>query len=162
MNKDSKSNTNYPILFLKGLIMGACDVIPGVSGGTIAFISGIYETLLNSISAFHPRLLLDFKKYGLKKVWQKINGNFLLVLGSGVAISIFSFAKIIDFLLTNFAPLLWSFFFGLVIASCFFMLKEIKKWKINTLVFFISGKHSVLVVVTNSDIFQCSSLTLNV
>lgn len=116
------------VLFLKGLAMGAADVVPGVSGGTIAFISGIYEELLESIDKVNFSVLKTWKTNGFKAAWQSINGMFLLTLFSGIAVSIFSLAKAIKWLLTNEPILLWAFFFGLVLASIFYIGKQIKSW----------------------------------
>ena len=139
MENKNKNMSYFSLLFLKGLVMGACDVIPGVSGGTIAFITGIYETLLSSISAFRPNLLMDLKRLDFPTIWKKINGNFLLTLGSGIAISILSLAKIISYLLEHYAPLLWAFFFGLVLASSAIMFKEVKRLKAKSFVLICLG-----------------------
>jgi len=129
----------YLIITLKGIAMGAADVVPGVSGGTIAFISGIYEELLSSIASVNIDLLKTLKKNGVKAAWKQVNGNFLVALLSGIAISIVSLAKLISWLLENEAVLLWSFFFGLVLASILFIAKQIEKWRIATYVIFILG-----------------------
>lgn len=119
--------------------MGAADVVPGVSGGTIAFISGIYEELITSINNINLSLFKILKKEGLKVAWEKVNGNFLLALFLGIFISVLSLAKFLSWLLENKPVLLWSFFFGLVLASIFFVGKEITKWTIGTVVVFILG-----------------------
>ena len=108
------------VLFFKGMAMGAADVVPGVSGGTIAFISGIYEELLASISSINFGILKLLKEEGIASVWKAVNGNFLALLVGGIAVSVVSLAKGISYLLTNEPILLWSFFFGLVLASVFF------------------------------------------
>ncbi|WP_276390175.1 DUF368 domain-containing protein [Eudoraea chungangensis] len=130
---------NYLIIALKGMAMGAADVVPGVSGGTIAFISGIYEELLNSINALNFSLLSVWKKEGFRTVWKQVNGNFLLSLFVGIGISIFSLAKVLSWLLTNQPILLWAFFFGLVLASVIFVARAIDKWQLNTITVFILG-----------------------
>ncbi|WP_290700181.1 DUF368 domain-containing protein [Lacinutrix sp.] len=119
---------DYFIIALKGIAMGAADVVPGVSGGTIAFISGIYEELLQSIDNLNFGFFKIWKSEGFKTAWHKINGNFLLSLFLGIAISIFSLAKAIKWLLFNEPILLWSFFFGLVLSSILFIGKQIKSW----------------------------------
>ena len=101
--------------------MGAADVVPGVSGGTIAFVSGIYEELIESIDNLNFGVFKTWKKEGFKAAWTSINGNFLLALGLGIATSILSLAKLIKWLLANEPILLWSFFFGLVLASIWFI-----------------------------------------
>ena len=119
---------DYFIILLKGLAMGAADVVPGVSGGTIAFISGIYEELIESIANLNFNVFKVWKNEGFKSAWRSINGSFLLALFSGIAISILSLAKIIKWLLHNEPILLWAFFFGLVLASILYIGKQIKSW----------------------------------
>ena len=114
--------------------MGAADVIPGVSGGTIAFISGIYEELLNSIRAVNFDSLRRLFKYGIKDFWKSINGNFLVSLLVGIAISILSLSRGILFLLDNYPILVWSFFFGLILASALVVAESINKWNYPVLV----------------------------
>ena len=108
--------------------MGAADVVPGVSGGTIAFISGIYEELIESIDNINLDVFKTAKQEGFKTAWKSINGNFLLALFAGIAISILSLAKVIKWLLHNEPILLWSFFFGLVLASIIYIGKQISRW----------------------------------
>ncbi len=134
-----RSFKEYLIISLKGIAMGAADVVPGVSGGTIAFISGIYEELLESINAVDFNALKVLKSTGFKAMWKSINGNFLLSLVVGIAISIVSLARLIRWLLENEPILVWSFFFGLVIASVIFVAKQIKKWNFMTLLMLLIG-----------------------
>lgn len=129
-----RSIKDYAVISLKGMAMGAADVVPGVSGGTIAFISGIYEELLTSISNVNLSLLKTLKKDGIKAAWEQLNGGFLLSLMIGIAISVLSLAKGISFLLTNHPVLLWSFFFGLVVASIIYVGKQIEKWRVQEVV----------------------------
>ena len=119
---------DYLVVSLKGIAMGAADVVPGVSGGTIAFISGIYEELLESIDSINLGFFKTWRSQGFKTAWKSINGNFLASLFLGIVISIASLAKLIKWLLVNEPILLWAFFFGLVLASIFFIGKQIKKW----------------------------------
>lgn len=130
---------DYILVSVKGMAMGAADVVPGVSGGTIAFISGIYEELIMSINNLNFSLLKTFKTNGLLAAWKQLNGNFLLALIIGIAISILSLVKSIKWLLENEPILLWSFFFGLVLASIFFVGKQISKWSIITILLLILG-----------------------
>ncbi|PWL38337.1 DUF368 domain-containing protein [Flagellimonas aquimarina] len=130
---------DYVFITLKGIAMGAADVVPGVSGGTIAFISGIYEELISSINNINLSLFITLRKEGAKVFWDKVNGNFLLALFSGIFISVLSLAKFLSWLLENQPILLWSFFFGLVLASIFFVGKEIKRWSAGTIIIFIIG-----------------------
>ncbi|WED28463.1 DUF368 domain-containing protein [Vibrio sp. DW001] len=118
---------NYLITFFKGMAMGAADVVPGVSGGTIAFITGIYDTLLESIRRVNPRLLILWKQQGFKAAFNHINGFFLISLFGGIITSILTFAKLISWLLVNHPIPLWSFFFGLILVSVFHILKQVEK-----------------------------------
>ena len=120
---------DYAVLMLKGMGMGAADVVPGVSGGTIAFIVGIYDELINSIKSINLESLKLFFSGKWATFWTKINGNFLFFLLAGIGISVFSLAKLITWLLVNQPILVWSFFFGLVLASTWFVSKDIKEWK---------------------------------
>jgi len=130
---------DYMVILLKGMAMGAADVVPGVSGGTIAFISGIYEELLGSISNINLKLLKTLKKEGIKAAWKQANGNFLASLLAGVFISIVSLAKIISWLLTNHPILVWSFFFGLVLASVIYIAKQVTQWNLVSGILLILG-----------------------
>jgi putative membrane protein len=124
----SRKVKDYIVIGLKGMAMGAADVVPGVSGGTIAFISGIYEELLRSISNVNFDLFKTLKNEGFNAAWKQLNGSFLLSLFLGIFISIFSLAQAIKYLLENEPILLWSFFFGLVLASVIYIAKQISKW----------------------------------
>ncbi|RKR07089.1 putative membrane protein [Maribacter vaceletii] len=136
---EKRTPIQYLFITLKGIAMGAADVVPGVSGGTIAFISGIYEELINSINNIRPSLFTTLKNDGLKPFWEKANGNFLAALFLGIFISLFSLATIVSWLLENEPILLWSFFFGLVSASIFFVGKEIEKWNAIAIIALIFG-----------------------
>lgn len=130
---------DYIVLSLKGMAMGAADVVPGVSGGTIAFISGIYEELLSAISSVNVANLRLLKTKGLRVAWKAIHGNFLLSLISGIFISILSLARLISYLLETEPVLVWSFFFGLVLASIVYIGKQISKWTVPVILLLIFG-----------------------
>ena len=134
-----RSIKDYILLSLKGIAMGAADVVPGVSGGTIAFITGIYEELQDTINSVNFSALKKLKSEGLKSFWKHINGNFLVALFLGIAISIVSLAKLITYLLDHHSILLWSFFFGLIISSIYLVGKTIKKWDFKKVVGLIIG-----------------------
>lgn len=134
-----RSKTFYIFNTLKGMAMGAADVVPGVSGGTIAFISGIYEELLETINRLNLKTLKILFKDGFKEFWKAINGNFLASLLLGIAISVVSFAKGISFLLHNYPIELWSFFFGLVLASVLFVGKDIDRSKAGSWIALVLG-----------------------
>ena len=135
----NRTNKDYLVVMLKGIAMGAADVVPGVSGGTIAFISGIYEELLGSISNINLDLFKTLKKDGFKSAWKQLNGNFLASLFVGIFISIVSLAKVISWLLVNHPILLWSFFFGLVLASVIYIAKQVTKWNMVSIILLILG-----------------------
>ena len=113
-----RSLKDYALISLKGMGMGAADIVPGVSGGTIALITGIYEEFIDSLKSFSSALLV-LKKDGLKAAWEHVNGNFLIALFIGIAISLLSLVKAIKYALEFLPILLWSFFFGLIVISCY-------------------------------------------
>lgn len=121
----NRTLSNYLLVTLKGIAMGAADVIPGVSGGTIAFITGIYQELIDSIKAIDIDALKLLFKGKFSAFWKKINGTFLLALIAGIGISIFSLAKLMQYLLEVHPVQVWSFFFGLIVASIFYIVKGI-------------------------------------
>lgn len=120
----------YLITAIKGVAMGAADVIPGVSGGTIAFMTGIYAELITSLKSIDHKSLKYLIKGDIGGFWRQINGNFLLSVFTGVLISIFSLARLMQYLLINHPVPLWSFFLGLIAASAVFILRDVKEWKI--------------------------------
>ncbi|ALO16524.1 hypothetical protein L21SP5_02904 [Salinivirga cyanobacteriivorans] len=124
---------------LKGAAMGAADVVPGVSGGTIALITGIYEELVDSIKSIDAQAVKLLFKEGVKSFWQHINGWFLVSVFAGVFLSVFSLAKILETLLSTYPVMVWSFFFGLIIASAITILKKIKKWELSKVIAVIAG-----------------------
>ena len=130
---------DYLLISLKGIAMGAADVVPGVSGGTIAFIVGIYEELLGSIKSINITSLKLLFTGKIAAFWKAINANFLITLVAGIAISIFSLARVITYLLDTHPVLVWAFFFGLVLASTWIVSKDIKKWNWKTILCFIVG-----------------------
>lgn len=119
--------------------MGAADAVPGVSGGTIAFISGIYEELIATISNIKPSLFKTLLKQGIKPFWKESNANFVIALLSGIVISYISFMKLAKYLLENEPVLIWSFFFGLIVASIYFVAKQVSKWHIPVIIALIIG-----------------------
>ncbi len=126
-------------LFLKGVAMGGADVVPGVSGGTIAFITGIYEELLDSLQALDLQSLGLLKALKFKEFWKHINGNFLITLLSGILISLFSLVRMISYLMIHEQIALWSFFFGLILASTILVFRKIRKWNVGVGLATIAG-----------------------
>ncbi len=119
--------------------MGAADVVPGVSGGTIAFITGIYEELINSIKSINLRALKLLFSFKIAEFWKAINGNFLISVFIGIGISVFSLAKGLEYLLHHYPILVWSFFFGLIVASAIYVARSIKNWSAGTVISGIAG-----------------------
>ncbi|MCG8565647.1 MAG: DUF368 domain-containing protein, partial [Desulfobacterales bacterium] len=118
--------------------MGAADIVPGVSGGTIAFISGIYDQLLNSIKSV-PRSLPLLAKMEIRDFWKTINGSFLLALATGILFSALSLARLLKLGLENWPVAIWSFFFGLIIASALVVAGKVNKWTIFNIGALVSG-----------------------
>ncbi len=140
----------YLVITAKGLAMGAADVVPGVSGGTIAFISGIYEELIETIHKLDFGIFKIWKKEGFLKAWNAYNLSFLLALFSGVFISIISLAKLITWLLAEYPVMVWSFFFGLVIASILYVGKQISRWRLSiVLALIIASVASYMITIAD-------------
>lgn len=135
----NRSLKEYVLVTLKGMGMGAADVVPGVSGGTIAFITGIYRELIDSIKSvnFVTLKLLFTGKF--TRFWAEVNGNFLTALIFGIGISVLSLAKGLEYLLIHHPILIWSFFFGLIIASAIYVARDISTWKIGTVLGLAAG-----------------------
>lgn len=119
--------------------MGAADVVPGVSGGTIAFITGIYEELVYSIKSINLKALKLFFTGRWRSFWKQINGSFLLAVFAGIVISVLSLAKLLEYLLENHPILIWSFFFGLILASSYVVSRKISKWEYPKVVALVGG-----------------------
>lgn len=124
----------YGLNYLKGMAMGAADIVPGVSGGSIALIAGIYQELLDSINAFNLDNLRLLKSFQIKEFYARLNGNFLLSLVLGIMTSIFALSRVITYLMDEHPIPLWSFFSGLILVSAFLILKEIKQWNLVVIV----------------------------
>lgn len=137
---------NMVLLYLKGLAMGAADVVPGVSGGTVAFITGIYDELLNSIKSVNPQAAKILLRQGLKAFWFHINGTFLITLIAGIATSFLLLAHAITWLMAQQPLLFWAFIFGLITASCVHVGKMLEGLSWRTVLFFLLGAVLVLAV----------------
>ena len=151
---------DYFVIGLKGMAMGAADVVPGVSGGTIAFISGIYEELLSTISNVNLSLLKTLKTSGIKAAWKQLNGSFLVALFLGIFVSIVSLAKVIKHLLESQPILLWSFFFGLVLASIIYIAKQITDWNFKAFLVLIIGAVLAYFITTLNPLVSENSSSL--
>ena len=137
---------DYLVISIKGMGMGAADVVPGVSGGTIAFITGIYQELINAIKSVNFKSLKLLVAFKLNDFWKSVNGNFLLALIVGISISVLSLARGLRYLLDHHSILIWSFFFGLIIASAIYIARDIKQWKIGTLFSLLIGASTAYMI----------------
>ena len=126
-------------LFFKGVAMGAADIVPGVSGGTIALITGIYEELIESIKNINLRLFKTLFTKGFKTFWHDLNGNFLLTLALGIMSSILLLAQFISYLLLNHEFKIWGFFFGLILSSGILIYHEVKNISSSSLIYLFLG-----------------------
>jgi len=146
---------DYLWLFFKGMAMGAADIVPGISGGTIAFISGIYEELISTLSQFKISLISEFKNKGVKAVWNTVNGNFLLAVFLGIASSILLLSELVTWLLDEEPILIWAFFFGLVLASILYVFKKIEHLNAVALIVLLLGVFFAY-QITKLEIFNSS------
>ena len=131
--------TDYLMLGVKGACMGGADVIPGVSGGTIAFITGIYDEFVGSIAKVDTEAVKLLLKGNIRDFWNHINGWFLLSVGAGIGVSVVALAGLMQMLLSTFPIQTWAFFFGLIVASSIFILRGISGWKVREVLLVIFG-----------------------
>jgi len=115
-------------IFIRGMLMGAADIVPGVSGGTMAFITGIYDRLLGSIRSFDIACVRKLLSGDIRGAWEHVDGGFLLALVLGIATSILSLARLLSWILANHPVPLWAFFFGLILSSALVLMKEVPRW----------------------------------
>ena len=139
MGGEPKSIKNFFGLVLRGVAIGAANVIPGVSGGTIALISGIYDELINTLKSLGWKTLKLIFKGQFGKCFTEINGPFICSVGIGVLVSVFTLAKALEHLLLNYLTLTMAFFFGLILASIFLIATRIPKWNISSIIAVITG-----------------------
>lgn len=149
---------DYAVISLKGIAMGAADVVPGVSGGTIAFITGIYEELVTTISNIDFTLIKTWKTKGFLSMWNQINGSFLLALVIGIGISVLSLMKLMSYLLDTYPIMVWSFFFGLVLASVWYIGKQIPKWQLSYILGFVLATLVAYLMTTFTPAGEAQSL----
>ena len=142
--------TDYITIAIKGACMGAADVIPGVSGGTIAFIMGIYDEFVGSIASINAEALKLLFKGEIRKFWKHINGNFLVALAAGIGVSVVALAGLMQYLLSSHPIQTWAFFFGLIVASSIFILRGISGWKLREGLFLVFGCILGVVICTLS------------
>ena len=144
-----RSKKDYVKIALKGLAMGGADIIPGVSGGTIALIAGIYEEFVNALKSFSGVIQVLVKE-GIVAAWKHVNGNFLLALFSGIVVSFLSLVQFVKYALNHHPILLWSFFFGLIIASSYYVSRQVKRWNILNVIALMVGAVLIFMVTSLS------------
>ena len=139
MNSKNRSFTDYIVLGVKGFCMGASDVVPGVSGGTMAFILGIYEELFDAIKSFDLKSLQFFVTLKFRPLLDRISWQFLLAVGIGILVAIFSLSKLLSWLLQNRPIFIWSFFLGLILASVLSVSRRVEAWRVLTWLCLVGG-----------------------
>lgn len=136
----------YIGLLIKGIAMGTANVIPGVSGGTIALITGIFERLINSLKSFNLKALRMLLKGEIKKFTSYTDFWFLAVVLAGVIIAVITLARLFDYLFNHYPVYIWAYFFGLVLASVYFVGKTIGRWQASVIIMFIIGTSSAILI----------------
>jgi putative membrane protein len=130
---------NYLVLVLKGIAMGAANVVPGVSGGTIALITGIFERLIHAIKSFNLKALKLLFSFKIKEFASQVDLSFLIAVFGGILIAIVTLARLLGFLFVHYPVFIWSYFFGLVLASVFFVGKSVSRWNTSVIIAFAVG-----------------------
>ena len=148
MQQQKRSWLNFLTLWVKGMMMGAADAVPGVSGGTVAFMTGIYQELIYSLNQCGPKALSVLINNGIKDAWRHINGPFLVTLLGGILFSLLTLSSLVLFLLETYPELLWSFFFGLIVAAIWSLIRHIEQWKATTVIAFVIGAVSAYLITS--------------
>lgn len=151
---------DYLFIYFKGISVGVAGLIPGLSPGSIALISGIYEELINSISTIDREALRLLFRFHLAEFWKKINGNFLLTVVAGIATSVVVLARLMTYLLQHHSIAIWSFFFGLILLSSSLLMRDIKKWNIGTVLSLLAGVVIAYAITVISPVETPASLPL--
>lgn len=150
----------YFIWMLKGAAMGAADAVPGVSGGTMALITGIYERFIAALASFRPALVPMLLKRDFKGLWHTIDGAFLLSVGIGIIVSLFSVLNVMHWLLEAYAPAVWAFFMGIILSSLYFLVRG-RRWALSDLLLLLAGLCvAVLLITASSTTIAATPLTL--
>jgi putative membrane protein len=136
---NGRSLPEYLVLSAKGFCMGACDVVPGVSGGTMAFILGIYDELIDAIRSFDLKAIRLFLTLRIRGLLDRVSWQFILALGTGILVAIFTLARVLSWLLENTPVHIWSFFLGLILASAFTVSRRVEGWRLSTWLGLLGG-----------------------
>ncbi len=158
MSQEKKSYREDVILILKGIAMGAANKVPGVSGGIVAFVAGFYEELIYSLQKINLKALNILILRGWRRFYQYTNGRFLALLFSGVIISYFSVSLILDYLIRNFEMQVLGVFFGMILASLYFVYFQVEKWNLKAFLFFLFGLSVGLVIMLSEPSSENDSL----
>ena len=158
MSQEKKSYREDVILILKGVAMGAANKVPGVSGGIVAFVAGFYEELIYSLQKINLKALNILILRGWRRFYQYTNGRFLALLFSGVIISYFSVSLILDYLIRNFEMQVLGVFFGMILASLYFVYFQVEKWNLKAFLFFLFGLSVGLVIMLSKPSSENDSL----
>tara|TARA_A200000159_G_scaffold156197_1_gene170850 strand:+ start:498 stop:1511 length:1014 start_codon:yes stop_codon:yes gene_type:complete len=158
VSQEKKSYREDVILILKGIAMGAANKVPGVSGGIVAFVAGFYEELIYSLQKINLKALNILILRGWRRFYQYTNGRFLALLFSGVIISYFSVSLILDYLIRNFEMQVLGVFFGMILASLYFVYFQVEKWNLKAFLFFLFGLSVGLVIMLSEPSSENDSL----
>jgi len=150
LKQEGRTWRDYLTLSGKGMMMGAADAVPGVSGGTIAFMTGIYEELIYSLKQCGPEALVVLFRQGIAAFWAHVNGNFLVTLLLGIVFSLVTLARVVLYWLAEYPELLWAFFFGLILASVWSVSRHIERWDSNSFSAFVAGTVAAYMITTIS------------
>ena len=155
---------------LRGVAMGMAEVVPGVSGGTIAFVTGIYERLLTAITAIEPGLLTTYRREGVAGVWKDVQGPFLVALIGGMAVGLVVGVFAITYLIEHFPPVVWAFFFGLIVGSAWYIGRMVAPWGMVEIVAVVAGFAIALAIVMGTPaggntalwfVFVCGAIAIS-
>ncbi len=149
---------NYIFLVLKGIAMGAANVIPGVSGGTMALITGIFERLINAIKSFNLKAAKLLFAFRLKEFALHTDLYFLVAVFGGIVLAIVSLARLFDYLFTNYPVYIWAYFFGLVLASVYFVGKTVSKWNASVIISALFGGALAIIISVMNPAAENSSM----
>lgn len=146
----TRNLSDKTFLFIKGVIMGAANKVPGISGGTVAFVAGFYEELIYSLQKINKKALLLLVNGRFKSFYQYINGRFLLLIFAGSTFSYFSVSRVLDYFLQHFELFVWSTFFGMILGSIYYIAKDFKNWsKQNNLAIIIGTAIGIAISLMN-------------
>lgn len=137
--ENTRTLTDKILLFVKGVAMGAANKVPGVSGGTVAFVTGFYEELIYSLQKINRKALMLLLNKRFRGFYQYVNGRFLLLVFAGSTFSYFSVSKVLDYFIKHYELFVWSMFFGMILGSIYYIAKDFKDWNRKNIITIIIG-----------------------